>query len=218
MGSSQGLIQQELGSSGNDLFAVIYKLAQHTAQRQSNGPTTDQGNVHNRKSGLQRTVTEQLIDDHSLVGITLELNDDAHAVPAGLVVDIRDALNDAGTDVISNPLDNGGLHDLVRNLGDDDDLFAGTDLLGMKLAPDGQLATACSIAVNDALASANGSAGGEVRAGHNLEQLFVSYLGIVNIAEQGLADLADIVRRNTGGHAHGNSSSTINQQIWELAG
>ncbi len=67
-------------------------------------------------------------------------------------------------------------------------------------------------------AAHDGAAGGEVGAGDDLEQVGEVDVGVVDDGGDGVADLAEVVRGEAGGHAHGDAEAAVDQQIGEFAG
>ena len=63
----------------------------------------------------------------------------------------------------------------------------------------------------------NQAAGGEIRPLDELHQLFdadlVGSCVMVNQVDQGITDLAQVVRRHVGGHAHGNAAGAVDEQV-----
>ncbi len=57
---------------------------------------------------------------------------------------------------------------------------------------------------------------GKVRAGHDLHQLLDRDGRIVEIGDAGVDHLAEIVRRDVGGHADGDAAGAVDQQVGEL--
>ena len=59
-------------------------------------------------------------------------------------------------------------------------------------------------------------AGREVRALDDLAQLVDGDLGVFEVREAGVDDLAEIVRRNVGRHADGDAAGAVDQQVGKL--
>ncbi|MBA7647815.1 hypothetical protein ES703_55594 [subsurface metagenome] len=65
----------------------------------------------------------------------------------------------------------------------------------------------------DAVATHNEAAGREIGPLDKPAKLISGGLRVVNEIADGIAHLTQIVRRDVGGHAHGNARAAINQQI-----
>ena len=68
----------------------------------------------------------------------------------------------------------------------------------------------------DACLAEDQAAGGEVRAGNNLNQLFNRDCRIVEIGDAGVDHLAEIVRRDIGRHANGDAARAVDEQVREF--
>ena len=69
----------------------------------------------------------------------------------------------------------------------------------------------------DACLAEDQAAGGEVRAGNDLDQLFNRDRRIVEIGNAGVDHLAEIVRRDIGGHADGDAAGAVDEQVREFS-
>ena len=100
----------------------------------------------------------------------------------------------------------------------DDDLAAAAFLDDLGAGAQRDLAAAGAVAVEDALPAADDAAGREVRAGNDLHQLERCVTsGSSMSADEAVADLAQVVRRNVGGHADGDAVGAVDEQVGELA-
>ena len=99
----------------------------------------------------------------------------------------------------------------------DDDLRSACLLVDVGAGAEGDLAAAGAVAVEDALPAADDAAGGEVGAGDDLDQLVERDVGVVDETDEAVADLAQVVRRDFGGHADGDAVGAVDEQVGELA-
>ena len=81
-------------------------------------------------------------------------------------------------------------------------------LLDVHLGAEREPAAAGPVAFDDAVAAADDAAGGEVRARDDLQQLVERALRIVDDVDDGVADLAQVVRREVDGHADGDAGAS----------
>ena len=79
-----------------------------------------EGQKVSRELRLQRRLFEEVVEHDRRVGIALELDDHAHAVPVALVAEIGDALEFLVVDHGGDFLQQRRLVDLVGQLGDND--------------------------------------------------------------------------------------------------
>ena len=81
--------------------------------------------VHQRQhvdeeGGLHGGVFVEVVEHLARLRFALQLDDDAHALAVGLVAQVADAVDLLVLDQLGDALDQGGLVDLVGQLGDDD--------------------------------------------------------------------------------------------------
>ena len=74
------------------------------------------------------------------------------------------------------------------------------------------------IGLADSGPAANETTGGKIRSGNDLHQLVNSQVRIVNKGDQPVHDLGQVMGRNLGRHAHGNTLGTVDQDIGYLGG
>ena len=63
----------------------------------------------------------------------------------------------------------------------------------------------------------DGAAGREIRAFHELHQPIERDVGIVNLRADAIDDFAQVMRRNVGRHADGDTGAAVDQKIRECA-
>ncbi len=66
--------------------------------------------------------------------------------------------------------------------------------------------------------AADGGGGGEVGRGDEFHQLVERDVRVVDQGDGGVADLAQVVRRDARGHADGDAARAIDEQVGELPG
>ena len=76
-------------------------------------------------------------------------------------------------------------------------------------------AAAGAISLLDAGAAQDLPTGRKVRTPHEAHQLVVAGAGLLKQVKHGIDDLAEVVRRNVGGHPHGDSLASVDQQVGE---
>src|SRR3989344_1531738 len=157
------------------------------------------------EAALEIGVLEELVEHLLWVGILLEFDDDTDAFAVGLVADIRNTLDDLVVHKLCHLLDHRGLIHLVRDLGDADLVPSALVLFDFRLPahdhrpPPGQV---CLCNGSDIVHDAPR---GEVRPLHVLEEVIHRGLGSVYHMHGGIHHLAEVVRRDVRGHAHGNT-------------
>ena len=114
------LLEVELGASANDFAAPLDVVLKDRLERQRLRLSVDQCDHVGVEGQLQLRVLEQVVQHGARVGVSLALDDEAHPVAVGLVAQVGDALDLLAGHELRDLLDQVGLVDLVRQLGDDD--------------------------------------------------------------------------------------------------
>ena len=129
------LVQLELGAPGYHFLAKGDESADDVAQAQNFGAAAANSQHVGRERALRRRVAPQLVQHHLGRGVALQLDDHAHAEPAGFVADVGDALDPLVLRGLGDLLYQAVLAHLIRDGGEHDgapvsapllDLVAGT--------------------------------------------------------------------------------------------
>ncbi len=187
-------------------------------QRHLLGPPGIKRQHVDAKTRLQRRVAVELVEDDVGDRVALELDDDADAVAIALVAQVGDALDQFLADDLGDALDHARLVHLIRYLGDDDRLALLAQLLDMGLAAHHDRAASGAVGGDRTGAADDDPAGRKIRRRHDLHQLLDGDRRIVDIADAGIDDLAEIVRRNIRRHADGDASAAVDHEIGEGRG
>ena len=222
MSALLGFVQIELSTADGHLMTVLHKIADALFQREQLRAKLQmvvlarhQRDAVHSKRALQRRHLKEFVEDDLGVGVFLHVDDDAHTLTAGLVVDIGDTLQLAFLDEVGDILDELLLVDTIRNLGDDDAVVAVIALdLGLGTHDDAALTGLVSLL--DALQSIDVGTCGEVRSGDILHQSIGVDVGIVDISAAAINHLAQVVSRDIGSHTHGNTVTAVDQQVGHL--
>ena len=100
-----GLGQIEARAPHDHVVAVLDEMLHQIQQIEHHRTTVHQRDVVHRERGLQRRILIQRIEHHARHGIVFQDDDDTHAVPVGLVVDIGNALDLLFVDKVGDLLD-----------------------------------------------------------------------------------------------------------------
>ncbi len=167
------------------------------------------------EAALQGRHLEELVEDDLGVGIPLHVHDDAHALTAGLIVYVADALQLAFLHQVGDILNELLLVHAIRYLRDH---YAVVALIAFNLGlgANHHAATASGISVFHALQTIYISSCWEVGRWYVLHQSFHVDVGIVNIGTATINHLAKVVGRYVCRHAHGNAVAAIDEQVWYL--
>src|SRR5690606_25516263 len=131
-----------------------------------------------------------------------------------------DAFDALVADHVRDALDEGGLVDLVGQLGDDDLAAAVLGLLDLHAGLHGDAAPAGAVGVQDLLAVEDHGGGGEVRAldEAELEDLVHGGVRVVDEVGDDVAELVEVVGGDVGGHADGDAGRAVQEQVGQARG
>ncbi len=119
-----------------------------------------------------------------------------------------------GLDELGDLLEQAGLVDLVRQLGDDDGLPPGLAvLLDFGARPHVNLSPARSVSTADTGAAVDDPGRGKIRPADLLHQLIDAGFLVVDQDDAGIDDLGQVVGRDIRGHAHRDAGRTVDQQV-----
>src|SRR5690606_29423308 len=76
--------------------------------------------------------------------------------------------------------------------------------------------TTGTVGLDDAGTAVDDAGRGEIGARNVLHQLVNGQLGVVDQCQAAVDHLAEVVRRNIGGHTHSNAAGTVDQQVGNL--
>ena len=211
-----GLALQVAGAALDDLDAVIAELGEELLDAEGARALIRERQHDQREGGLERGVAEELVQDHVGLMPLLDLEDQAQPFLAvGLVVGVADALDDLVADEGLDLVEDVDRVDLVGQLGDDDLLAILAHRLDVGAGPQGDQTAAGRVRPEDPAASADDAPGGEIRTRDVLHQLGDRDLGIADQGHEGVGDLAEVVGRDRGGHAHRDSLGAVAEQVRE---
>ena len=207
------LDQQVLGAPPDHLLAEGGEGADHVLDGHGLGPPARERDHVGAERRLQRRVTIELVQHDIGDRIALQLDDDAHALAAGFVPDVGDALDLLVAHQLGDALDQRFLVELERDRRHHDRLAVAANFLDLGLGADDDGAAALVIGLPDAAATEDQCARREVRPGDQLHQLVDADLGIVELRHAAVDHLAQVVRRNVRRHADGDAAGAVDEQV-----
>jgi hypothetical protein len=164
---------------------------------------------------LHGRVLVELVEHHLRVRVALQVDHQADRVAGREVGDVADALDpplgDQLVDLRRDRLD----RRLERQLGNEDSLRTVAILVDLGVRTHADRPPAGAVALGDAGPPENHRARGEVGPGHEPHEVFDGRVGIVDQVERGVDDLAQVVRRDVGGHADRNAPTPVHQEVRE---
>ena len=107
---------------------------------------------------------------------------------------------------------------LVGDLGEDDLGAAVLGFLDLIFGAEDHAAPTRPVCVAEAEAIADGAAGREIGTGDDLGQSVGVDVAVVDIGDDGVADLSQVVGRDRGCHADGDPARAVDEQVRELGG
>ena len=215
VGALLGLAQVEARAADGHVVAVLHKVFHALLQAQQARATFHQRNVVHRERALQCRHLKQLVENHVGVGVFLHVDHDAHALPSRLVVGVGDALQLPLLHQVGNILNELSLVHPVGNLGHHN-LVVGLVALNLGLGAHHDASASRLVGVSHALYAIDIGARGEVGSLDIAHQSVGVDVGVVDIGAAAVNHLAQVVRRHIGSHTHGNTVTTVHQQVGHL--
>src|SRR5260370_761988 len=173
----------------------------------------DDGQQDHAERFLHLRVLEKIVEDELRFFAALDFDDDAHAFAGGLVTHVADALYFFALHQLGDPLTTPGFVHLIGNFGDDDVLAIFADFLDGCFGAHHQAAAAGSVGGFDAFAAGDVGAGRKIRARDELHCFFYRGVGPFDEQNRGVDNFAEVVRRNVGRHAHGDTAGAVDEKI-----
>ena len=208
------LAQTETAAAGDDVLTEAQERLERGDEPHLLGRAVIQRKEVDGKADLQLRHPVELVQHHLGRRVALQLDDQAHAVTVALVAQVGNAFDCLGADQLGDLLLQRDLIHLVGHFGDDDRFATGLlhrlDL-AFRTQRDGAPARLESAA--NARAAQDDAAGWEVRSGHDLHQIIEGAVRFLDQPQRGVDHLARVVRRDVGGHAHGDAVGAVDQQV-----
>ena len=213
-----GFAQFILGTSLNDLVAMLHVVVDHLLEIEGLRTTMNQRHYVHPEGLLELRVFEQLILNHHRYRIALELDDDAHAVAVRFVPEVGNAFDLFVAGQQGNFLQEGALIDLVGDFGGDQRIPTRSDFFFVDPGTHDYPAATGMVGLAHLRVAINDASRREVRSRHELDQLINLDRGIVDVGHRSIDDLGQIVRRNLGGHPDGDTIGAVDQQVGNGSG
>ena len=218
VGAVEGLLQAELGAAGDDVAAVVDIAIDQLADVHLLRALLVEGQQGHAEGGFEGGLLEKRVEDGRGLFSALELDDDA-GLFVGLVAHVAYALNLLLGDELGDSDDEVGAINVVGDLGDDELLAAALHFLGMGFATDTDDALAGLEIGEDAFATGDNAAGGEIGALDVAAEVVEGGGGwFVEDLDDGGDELVEVVRRDVGRHADGDAGRAVHQQVGQRGG
>ena len=207
-----GLLQQERRAPADHIDAVVDEVLQRLHQSHLARLAVHHGQEDHAEAFLHLGVLVELVQHNLRLRAALQLHHDPHSVAVALVADVADLFNRLFVHQLGDAFDQPRLVHLVGNLGDDDRLALLGQVLALHLGPHQEAAASRAVRLVQSLASVDKPGGGEVRPLHDGQNLFQLRLRFFHQQNRRRHNLGQVVRRNVGGHAHGDAVRAVDQQ------
>ena len=166
---------------------------------------------------LQRRVAIELVEDDLGIGVALQLDHHAITFAVGLVAQIGNALDALFAHQFGHLLDHRRLVHLIGDLGDDDMLAVTAHRLDAGDTAHDDRAAAGLVSRADARTAEDHGAGREVGTRNDFHQFRQLDRRIVDDGNAAVDHFAEIVRRNVGGHADGDTAGAVDEKVREAS-
>ena len=165
------------------------------------------------KGALQGGMLIQTVQNNVRYSITLQLNNNLHAVfKAGEVINLSNSFDYAVLSQVSNILNQVSFINLVGYFGNNDMVLTLVGRHNFSLSADFYNAAAGIISTGNTFLTQNAGTCREVRAFDSRHQLRNFHIRVINQHNKAVNNLAQIVRRNVGSHTNRNTGTAVNQQ------
>ena len=206
------LAEVVLRAADGNIVTMGDEIADEVLQGEQLRTPLNQGDAVHAETRLHRCHLEELVQNDTGVSIALQVNHDTHAFAVALVVDVADAVYLLLAHQLCNVFNQLLLVDAVRNL-TDNNLVVRFTVLYLGLSADDDASTSCLVGIADALQAHDVGTCWEVRTFHILHQVVDGEVVVIHVCHTGIDDLAEVVRRDIGGHTDGNTRSAVDQQV-----
>ncbi|MNF41326.1 hypothetical protein D3C84_223490 [compost metagenome] len=212
------LAQFEHGAPGNHFAAVQDEGFEHVLEIEDFRLAVDQRHHVDAEHALHLGLGVEVVEDHLRHFAAAQLDDDAHAVLVGFVAQLGDAFELLLFNQLGDLLDQARLVQLVRQLADDDLLTAAdlVDVFNDRPRTHIDAPATGAIGLDDAGTAVDDRRRGEVRARDVLHQFIDRQRGVVDQRQAAVDHFREVVRRDVGGHAHGDTAGAVDQQVGDL--
>ena len=207
------VLEQEFGAPPDDFLAERNESIEQIQQIHHRRAAAGERHHIGREARLQRRVAIELVQHDVGHRLALQLDHQAHAVAVALVTDLGDTLDLLVAYHLGDTLVQARLVLLIGDFRDDDRFAAAAALLYAGSRPHDDRATPQLVGGADAVATEDGRTGREIRPGDVLHHLLDRERGIIDQRAATVDQLAEIMRRDVGRHADGDTARAIGQQI-----
>jgi len=206
------LAQTEDRTARHHFAAVRQEVHDHLLQVEKRRLAIYEGDHVHAKALLHLRHLEEIVEHDLRHGALLEIDADADVL-RGLITHFCDALDLFLAHELVHLLVHDALVDHVRNLVDDDADTVATKVLEMRAGAHDHPASPRPIALMHVRDAEDDAARRKVRRRHQANEILDRTLRMVKLMQAGINRLAEIVRRDVRGHAHGDAGRAVDEKL-----
>ena len=222
MGPFLCLVQVIFCAAGDHILLMLQVQIQHLQKIQDLRLVIDQCQHDYAEGIFHLRMLQKMIQDNLRIYVLPELNDDPHALAVGFVPEIRDAINPLLFVKISDLLNEPCLVHEIGKLRHDDAVLSVRHGLDICHRTDLDLSASGAVGFRDSLSAEDHGSRRKIRSLYDLADIVQSRLPVLDPVVNDLVNSADnlpqIVGRNVGRHADGDSGGSVHQKVRESAG
>ncbi len=207
------LAQVEYGATGDDFPPVAQETFNQRLQVQRTRLAVDERDGVDAEHRLHLRVLVKVVQQHFRRLAALQVDDHAHAVLVGLVAQFADAGEALLLDQFGDFLEQAGLVDLVRQLGDHNRRRVTVGVFDFRLGAHVDAATPGAVGLADARGAVDDAGGREVGTRDVVHQVFDAQVRVVDEGHAGVDHFPEVVRRDVRRHAHGDAARAVDEQV-----
>ena len=205
------LAEAEDRAARHNFAAVRQEVHDHLLQVEQRRLAVHEGDHVHAEALLHLRHLEEVVEHDLGHGALLEVDADADLL-RGLVAHFGDALDLLLAHELVHLLVHDALVDHVRNLVDDDADAVAAEFLKMRAGAHDHAAAARAVALMD-VGDAEDATCRKIGSGHQANEVLDRALGIAELVQAGVDRLAEIVRRDVRGHAHGDAGGAVDEKL-----
>ena len=205
------LVELELGPACDDFLTEAQELLEDVQRTQQLRTATNQRQHVGTETGLHGRPAEELVENDIGDGIALQFDHDTHAIAVTFVTQIGNALDLLVTHKVGDLLDHRGLVHLVGDFMDDDRHAVLAYFLDRGARPHHHRAAPGQHRIAGARTAQDETARREVRTRDTIQQFGLGQRRIFQQGQRAIDHFAQIVWRDIGRHADGDTAGTIHQ-------
>ena len=212
MHASLSFVQLETCAANHHFMAVLHKVLEQLFEIQCSRTAVDQSHIINTERRLQLSELEELVEQHTGVGLAFHINDNVNLAAGRDVADVAYAIHLFLLYQVGYALYKVLFHHPV---GDFRNLYGVMPVAGhhFSLGSQHHAAATCGIGVAHTLHAENLAACGEIGSLNVLHKVINRHFRVVNQRYRSVQTLGEVMRRHIGSHTHCDAGRAVYQQV-----